>query len=169
MILRPFNLLIAVAIVWLPTEFVYSGEPVKGTVTNLPIPRYVSMKAVRGNARRGPSLSHRIDWVYKHQNLPLKITAEHGHWRQVQDRDGQGGWIHYALLSGVRTVIVESERLQAYTRPDPTTAIVAIFEQGVIAELYECSLDWCSISAEGYRGWALKTDLWGVNADEIRE
>ena len=57
-------------------------------VTNLPLPRYVSMKAAEGNVRRGPSLTHRIDWVFKRRGMPLQITAEYGNWRKVQDRDG---------------------------------------------------------------------------------
>ena len=81
----------------------------RGPVTNLPIPRYVSLKASEGNVRRGPSLNHRIDWVFKHRNMPLEVTGEYGHWRRVIDRDGVGGWVHYSLLSGMRTVIVEQE------------------------------------------------------------
>lgn len=62
----------------------------KGQVTNLPLPRFVSLKAAEGNVRRGPSLTHRIDWVFKRRDMPLQITAEHGHWRRVEDRDGLG-------------------------------------------------------------------------------
>ena len=75
-----------------------SAAETRGPVTNLPLPRFVSMKAAEGNVRRGPSLSHRIDWVYKRRDLPLRITAEHGHWRRVADRDGTGGWGHYLAL-----------------------------------------------------------------------
>ena len=72
-------------------------EPARlGPVTNLPMPRYVSMKASEGNVRRGPSLTHRIDWVFKRRDMPLQITAEHGHWRRVQDRDGAGALVHIA-------------------------------------------------------------------------
>ena len=78
-----------------------------GPITNLPLPRFVSLKASEGNVRRGPSLTHRIDWVFQRRDMPLKVTAEHGHWRRVEDRDGMGGWIHYSLLSGTRTVVVE--------------------------------------------------------------
>ena len=47
------------------------------------------------------------------------ITAEYGHWRRVQDRDGAGGWMHYTLLSGVRTAIVEADMLEsAVARPE---------------------------------------------------
>jgi len=143
-----------------------AGAQDRGPVTNLPLPRYVSMKASEANVRRGPSLTHRIDWVFKRRNMPLRITAEYGHWRRVQDRDGAGGWMHYTLLSGVRTAIVEAEMLDMTARPDPATPVVARLEQGVIARLSECGADWCELSAQGYRGWALKSALWGVGSNE---
>ncbi len=145
------------------------AEDKRGSVTNLPLPRYVSMKAAEGNVRRGPSLSHRIDWVFKRRGMPLQVTAEYGNWRKVQDRDGAGGWVHYALLSGVRTVLIESDMLPVYTRPDPNSPVNAHFETGVVARLGTCSLDWCRITAGGYRGWTLKANLWGVDPSEIRE
>lgn len=139
-----------------------------GPVTNLPIPRYVSMKASEGNVRRGPSLTHRIDWVFKHRDMPLQITAEFGHWRRVEDRDGQGGWVHYSLLSGVRTVIVEENMLAIHMRPDPEAPVAAALEAGVIAKLGKCGPEWCHVKSGGYRGWAPKSRLWGVMQDEIR-
>lgn len=141
----------------------------RGPITNLPVPRFVSMKTSEGNVRRGPSLTHRIDWVFKRRDMPLQITAEHGHWRRVQDRDGAGGWVHYALLSGVRTVLVEKDMLAVHARPDPKAPINAAFELGVVARLGECNPEWCRISAGGYRGWARKADLWGVGPEELRD
>ncbi|MFA5580369.1 MAG: SH3 domain-containing protein [Paracoccaceae bacterium] len=141
----------------------------RGPVTNLPLPRYVSLKSNEGNVRRGPSLSHRIDWVFTRADMPLEITAEYGHWRRVRDRDGMGGWVHYALLSGVRTVIVEQDMTALHMRADAATPVVAQLQAGVIARLGECIPDWCRLTAEGHRGWAPKTALWGVAADEIRE
>ena len=148
-------------------DVVEGGE--RGAVTNLPLPRYVSMKSTTGNVRRGPSLSNRIDWVFKRRDMPLQVTAEYGHWRRVQDRDGLGGWIHYALLSGVRTVLVEQDMLQVRTRPDEKTPVAAAFELGVVARLGACIEDWCRISAGGYKGWAKKAALWGVLPDELRD
>ena len=127
------------------------------------------MKSGESNVRRGPSLSNRIDWVFTRRNMPLQLTAEYGHWRKVQDIDGAGGWVHYAMLSGVRTVLIEQDLLQVYARPDPQTQVNATFEMGVVARLGECNGDWCRITAGGYRGWAQKTALWGVMPDEIRE
>ena len=139
-----------------------------GPVTNLPMPRYVSLKASEGNVRRGPSLTHRIDWVFTRRHMPLQVTEEHGHWRRVMDRDGAGGWVHYALLSGVRTVIVEKDMLALHSRPETQTPFVAVLELGVVARLGDCSVDWCQLSAGGYRGWARKENIWGVGPDKLR-
>ena len=139
----------------------------RGPVTNLPLPRYVSLKASEGNVRRGPSLTHRIDWVFKRKDVPLEITAEHGHWRRVRDRDGVGGWIHYSLLSGARTAIIEHDMLELKSQPDPQSMIVARLEMGVIARVMACNPSWCRLSAAGYRGWVKKERLWGVESNEI--
>ncbi len=136
-----------------------------GPVTNLPIPRFVSLKASEGNVRRGPSLTHRIDWVFKHRNMPLEVTDEFGHWRRVRDRDGAGGWVHYSLLSGMRTVIVEQDMLPLYMKPDPASPVNAQAELGVVARLEDCMQDWCKISVDNYRGWVPRASLWGVDAE----
>ena len=60
-------------------------DPTKGSETNLPIPRYVTLKGSEGNARRGPGLTHRIDWVFTRPGMPLRVTAEYEHWRRVED------------------------------------------------------------------------------------
>ncbi|MEY3004662.1 MAG: hypothetical protein RLZZ491_1838 [Pseudomonadota bacterium] len=143
--------------------------PQLGPVTGFPIPRYVSLKAGEANARRGPSRSHRIDWVFQRRNMPVRVVAEHGHWRRIIDRDGAGGWVHYTLLSGVRTVIVEAELLAIRARPDPDATMRAQAERDVIAELHQCRSDWCEIEAGGYRGWVEATGLWGVDPGETIE
>ncbi len=141
----------------------------RGQVTNLPIPRFVSLKAAEGNVRRGPSMTHKIDWVFTRRSMPLRVTGEFGHWRRVQDRDGQGGWMHYSLLSGVRTVIVDRDLTALHLKPDSGAPVNAYAEAGVVARLGSCAEGWCRISAGGQRGWAPIDALWGVAADEVRE
>jgi len=141
----------------------------RGPVTNLPLPRFVSLKANEGYARHGPGKTHRIDWIYKQRNQPLEITSEYGHWRRVRDRDGAGGWMHYSLLSGVRTVLVETDMLALRRTPTDEAQVAARAELGVVARLEECEPDWCRIQAGGKSGWVKKTDLWGVRPDEELE
>lgn len=144
-------------------------QPDIGCVTNLPLPRFVSLKGSEGNARRGPGLTHRIDWVFKRAGMPLRITAEYENWRRVEDQEGAGGWVHYSLLSGVRTVLVTLDMAEFRDAPDGDATVVAQAERGVVARVLECATEWCRVAFDGQKGWVPKASLWGVQADETIE
>ena len=133
----------------------------RGPVTGLPLPRFVSLRASEARVRRGPGLDHRVDWIYRRAGLPLQVTAEHGHWRRVEDIEGLGGWVHYSLISGARTVAVTQDMAELRRRPDGASPLVARLEAGVLASLGECRDDWCQIRADGRRGWTARSALWG--------
>lgn len=152
-----------------PTGMTPLTKGARGAVTNLPLPRFVSLKATEANARRGPSLSHRIDWVFKLRGYPLEVIAEYGHWRRVRDFEDATGWVHYTLISGVRTALVQHDTVDLHTRPDPSSRLSAQAEKGAVLRLLECNIDWCKASADGHKGWLRKIGLWGIDADEILE
>lgn len=144
-------------------------DPNRGSVTNLPLPRFVSLKGNEGNARRGPGLTHRIDWVFTRSGMPLKITAEFEHWRRVEDAEGVGGWVHYALLSGVRSVLVAEDLADFHARPADESEVLFKAERNVVGWVQECHADWCRVSVDGDRGWVRKSALWGVQPGEVIE
>ena len=156
-----------VSIIILPC-FGFPQEIQRGQVTNLPIPRYVSLKTNEANARRGPSLSHKIDWIYKRQNMPLEIYAEYENWRRVRDFEGLGGWVHYTLLSGKRYVLIKNELLEMRLLPSMESQVIAKVPQFNIANLDKCNKDWCRIIDNGYKGWVLKSEIWGVYNNETK-
>lgn len=151
-----------------PAE-VAGRAPSRGQVTNLPLPRFVTLKTDEGNARRGPGLSHRIDWVFTRTGMPLKVTAEYENWRRVEDQEGLGGWVHYSLLSGVRSVLIQAELAEFRAAPDSGAEVVVRAERNVIARILQCNPDWCRLSVEGERGWVSKAALWGVDPGEVIE
>ena len=156
------------SIIFLPCQG-FPQETKRGQVTNLPIPRYVSLKAKEANARRGPSLSHKIDWIYKRENIPLEIYGEYENWRRVRDFEGLGGWIHYTLLSGIRYVLVKDELLEMRLLPSSDAQVIARVPQHNIASLDKCNIDWCRVIDDGYRGWVSKSGIWGVYENEIKD
>ncbi|WP_133485804.1 SH3 domain-containing protein [Aliiroseovarius marinus] len=158
--------ILAAQITYAQTDPAAEPQVKRGAVTNLPIPRFVSLKGSEGNVRRGPSLRHRIDWVFTQRGMPLRVIGEFEHWRQVQDRDGVGGWVHYSLLSGARTAIVDQDLTPLYSRADPDSQINAYLEAGVIARIENCGPVWCRLKADGIRGWTTKDTIWGVGPDE---
>ncbi|MAS43414.1 MAG: hypothetical protein CML46_03010 [Rhodobacteraceae bacterium] len=141
--------------------------PTTGPVTGLPMPRYVSLKATKANVRRGPGMTHRVDWVFMRRGMPLEVIAEYGHWRRVRDQEGGFGWVHYSMLSGVRTALVTP--VEADLREDASTAspVVARAAPGVVLKVEACGRDWCEVYKDGVEGWLPKTALWGVAGDEI--
>ena len=163
------TLLLIFASVLIIPLFGFTQEPQKGQVTNLPIPRYVSLKVKEANARRGPSLSHKIDWIYKRQNMPLEIYAEYENWRRVRDFEGLGGWVHYTLLSGTRYVLVKNELLDMRLLPSIDAQVIAKVPQYNIATLDKCNKDWCRIIDDGYKGWVPKNEIWGVYENEVKD
>ena len=139
-------------------------------MTNLPLPRFVSMRADTANARRGPSLDQRVDWAFVRRGLPLEVTAEYGQWRRVRDADGYGGWVHHTLLSGVRTALVRGEApVPLLAGPEEGAAVRAVAEPGVVGRLEACRGGWCEIDAGGVEGWLPRAALWGVGPDETVE
>jgi SH3-like domain-containing protein len=140
-----------------------------GRETNLPIPRFVSIKAAEANVRRGPSLTHRIDWVFQRRHLPVEVTAEYGNWRRVRDIEGAGGWVHYSLLSGARYVLVTTDQAGMFADPDPSSRQLAKVEAGVVARLGDCDPEWCEVTADRTSGWMRKADVWGVTKDEVHD
>lgn len=141
-----------------------------GPVTSLPLPRFVSLRADEANARRGPSLDQRVDWEFVHRGLPLEVTAEYGQWRRVQDADGMGGWVHHALLSGVRTAVVTASAPVALrAKPNEGAGVLAMAEPGAIGRLEHCEGAWCEFGSGSVSGWLPRTLLWGVGPDETIE
>ncbi len=141
------------------------GAQDRGQVTGLPLPRFVSLKAGSANVRRGPGLAHRIDWRFLHRGMPLRVVAEYENWRQVRDHEGMGGWVHFALLSGVRTVLVRGETVELKSDPAADAPVAAIAQGGAIARLDRCEAGWCRIEASGHGGWAPHAALWGTDSD----
>ncbi|MBP7242824.1 SH3 domain-containing protein [Amaricoccus sp.] len=147
-----------------------AADPAVGPVTGMAIPRFVSMRAESANARRGPSLDHKVDWTFVRRGMPLEVTGEYGNWRRVRDAEGAGGWVHHTLLSGIRTALVGGDAPSALrAEPDDAAAIRAFVEPGVVARLEHCRGDWCELSVDGVGGWAHRAGLWGVFPGETIE
>ena len=107
----------------------------KGRVTGLEVPRFVSLKNQKTFVRRGPGKSYRIDWILEKPGLPLKIIAEHNHWRYVEDFQGDKGWIYFRLLSGKRTIMTVNGKVQLRKKADQKSKPIALLVSLTFAKL----------------------------------
>ena len=133
----------------------------KGRVTALEIPRFVSLKKSKTFLRRGPSKSYKIDWILERNSYPLKVIAEHEHWRQVIDFEGDVGWVYFRLLSGKRTLIISKEEIILRKNAKKNSKPIAILKYGVIGELIDKTENSCNAKFQNLKGWINKNDTWG--------
>jgi SH3-like domain-containing protein len=147
-----------------------AAKDAAGTVSGLPIPRFVSLKSDRVNVRGGPTKDHEVNWVYTRTGLPVEVTAEFENWRKVRDSEGAEGWVYHSLLTGRRTVVVtlKSKDEPAVLRdsPDAAAGVAARLEAGVLATVKRCNGAWCRIVGGGFDGWIEQARLWGVYPNE---
>jgi SH3-like domain-containing protein len=142
----------------------------RGSVTGLPIPRFVSLKADRINVRVGPSRDQDVRWVYTRAGMPVEITAEFDNWRRIRDWQGGEGWVYHSLLSGTRTALVvptlKNDLVPLYESPDTNSRVVARLQAGVLGRLVSCTGTWCEFSGKGFDGWIQQVRLWGAYPSE---
>jgi len=134
------------------------------TPSGLPVPRYVSLKFYKVNARAGPGDDHRLLWVYRVRGLPLQVVAETSEWRRVCDPQGQLAWVHRRTTDGRRmTINMSAAPAPLRRRPRDDARVAAYLNPHAMAALVRCEKDWCRVRAEGSSGWVRAGALWGTD------
>nr|WP_310524255.1 SH3 domain-containing protein [Polymorphobacter sp.] len=141
-------------------------ERADGT-TNLPVPRFVSLKSNSAMMRTGPDdRRFPIQLEYKRRGLPLEIIREYGIWRQVRDPEGTIGWMNKSLLSGDRSGFVTGNIRTLYTSPDLQSRVAWRVEPGTVMTITLCENVWCRVSNGGRSGYILRNQMWGTYPNE---
>ena len=134
-----------------------------------PVPRFVSLRSDEVNLRAGPGTDYPVDWVLTRRAWPVEVIAEYDQWRRIRDVDGSVGWVHQAMLSGDRTVIVIDGVQVLRAEPDEDAAPRLRAEAGVVGSLITCRTEWCQVEIADVKAWAPRAHLFGILPDETFE
>ncbi len=140
----------------------------KGTVTNLELPRFVSLKSNDVNLRVGPSINYPIELKYIKNNLPVEVIDEFDVWRKIKDHKDNIGWLHKSLIKGNRFILIinsKENNKNIYNRPNGK--IIGLIGDNNILRLEKCLIGWCYISNNNIKGWLSKDSIYGVYKNEI--
>ncbi|HYD70151.1 SH3 domain-containing protein [Azospirillum sp.] len=151
-----------------PAAAAEGGGKDKGPLktTGLPLPRFVTLRSGEVNVRTGPATTYPVEWVFVRKEMPVEITQEFDTWRRIRDWEGAEGWVHQSMLSGKRTVVVMGDVRSIRREPSPAAPAVARAQPGVMGWLHKCQGEWCQVDLKGYKGWMLRSEVWGVYANE---
>jgi SH3-like domain-containing protein len=130
--------------------------------------RFASLRREQVYMREGPTLRHRVLWIYRRKDYPVEVLETYADWRRVRDVDGAIGWINARMLSDARSVLVTGKVHQAIRdAPRISAAPIAWAAPGVVARLKACQPVMCEVSTSGVDGWIDRRYIWGVGAGEI--
>lgn len=127
------------------------------------VPRWVSLKNDRVNARARPDREARILWIFTARNLPLQVIAEHEDWLRVCDPVGGRAWVWSKNLSSTRWVqnrMATAALLRG--APNDLAAPRVALAPNALARLKVCRQGWCQVAAERRTGWVPLGTLWGT-------
>ncbi len=144
-----------------------STDGPKGSVTGLPLPRFVTLSSGKINMRVGPGMRYPIDWVYTRPGMPVEIIAEYELWRKVRDVDGTEGWVLKHMVGSKRGAIITVAVATLRRAPDDNAPPVLYAKKGVQGLLDECGPEWCRLEVDGASGWLRKSSLWGAYPAEV--
>jgi SH3-like domain-containing protein len=171
--LRAFGILLAalmLAIAVLGGRSARAAGDITGSVSGLQVPRFVSLKSDRVNARVGPNRDQDVRFVYTRAGMPVEIIAEFENWRRIRDWEGAEGWVYHALLSGKRTAVVvpkkKEELVPLYGDADASSRVVAKLQDGVLMMLKSCNGKWCRVTGKNFEGYIQQERLWGAYPHE---
>jgi SH3-like domain-containing protein len=139
-----------------------------GSVTQLPVPRFVSLRTDEVNVRAGPGAQYPVIWVYHRAGLPVEIIAEFDIWRQIQAPDGGTGWVHEATLRARRGFYIIPPAAILRSAPSDDAGTVATLTQGVSGSLLSCAPEslYCKVAVGPLSGYLARVAFWGTLPDE---
>ena len=135
----------------------------------LPSTLLAEMLSVNGdkvNLRTGPGKGYKAKWEYG-KGLPLMVIQRKGNWINVEDFEGDSGWIYKKLLYKKPQMVVKANRnkdkkINIRKNPDLRAKIIGKAYYGVVFKTIEQKSGWVNVKHEsGLEGWIKRSLLWG--------
>jgi SH3-like domain-containing protein len=131
-------------------------------------PYWASIASGQAMTRNGPARTYPGKWLYQRRDLPVRVLQNYENWRLIQDPDGDKGWMFVTLLSDHRTaMIAKGDPRPIYAKPESGSPVRYRAEAGVVGQIDHCRAGWCRIHVGNREGYVSRTDLWGVDANEV--
>jgi SH3-like domain-containing protein len=126
---------------------------------------FASLRSNETNVRSGPGQNYPIKFTFKLRSLPVRVISEYDNWNEIEDYEGQTGWVTQSLLTKKRTLMVRTTKsfVNMHSKDNEKSRIIYRLENNVIGDYLKCLEDWCGIKINGKKGWVLKVDLFGTD------
>ncbi len=129
---------------------------------------FASLRAGETNVRSGPGQNYPIKYTFKLKGIPVRVISEYDNWNEIEDFDGEKGWVTQSLLTKKRTLIVNTDKsfINMHKKASEKSKIIYRLENYVIGDYIKCNEKWCAIKINNDKGWVDRKDLFGADYDK---
>ncbi len=126
---------------------------------------FASLRSAETNVRAGPGQNYPIKFTFKLRGIPVRVVSEYDNWNEIEDFEGQSGWVTQSLLTKKRTLMVITTKkfVNMYRKNNENSRVIFHLENNVIGDYLGCSEGWCNIKINNKKGWVKSADLFGAD------
>lgn len=123
---------------------------------------WVSARSATVNLRAQPSTRAEVLWQLS-QGYPLQVVKRQGQWLQVQDFEGDQGWVAKHVTSQTPHHIVKTRTANLRSGPGTQYRLVGKASYGDILQPQGRQGEWVKVKHPEQKGsaWVAKSLLWG--------
>lgn len=126
---------------------------------------FASLRANETNVRAGPGQNYPIKFTFKLRGLPVRVINEYDNWNEIEDYEGQTGWVSQSLLTKKRTLLIQTKNsfINMHRKDNEKSRIIFRLENNVVGDYLKCLEDWCGIKVNNKKGWVQKSEVFGAD------
>ncbi len=124
---------------------------------------FASLRASETNVRAGPGPQYPVKFTFKAKNIPVRVISEYDNWNEIEDYEGQSGWVSQSLLTKKRHLLVQTAQnsINMHSKNNEKSRVIFRLENHVVGEYLQCLENWCQIKINDKKGWVLKSAVFG--------
>ena len=129
---------------------------------------FSSLRSAETNVRAGPGQNYPIKFTFKAKAVPVRVINEYDNWCEIEDYEGQSGWVSQNLLTKKRMLLVRTSKafIDMYSKNNEKSRVIFHLENNVTGEYLKCVENWCAIKVSDKKGWVKKGEVFG-DEDEM--
>ncbi len=124
---------------------------------------FSSLRSAETNVRAGPGQHYPVKFTFKAKSIPVRVISEYDNWCEIEDFEGQSGWVSQNLLTKKRTLLVRTTKpfIDMYVKNNEKSRVLFHLENNVTGEYLKCVENWCAIKVNDKKGWVKKGEVFG--------
>ncbi len=126
---------------------------------------FASLRASETNVRAGPGQQYPVKFTFKAKSLPVRVISEYDNWNEIEDYEGQTGWVNQSLLTKKRSLLIRTTQsfVNMHSKSNEKSRVLYRLENHVIGEYLGCEAKWCFVRINDKKGWVLKSAVFGYD------